>query len=970
MADCHDEQVKQRTMSGPASECAMSASPPSVVDEPSAIVRLRDAALNVAGATGDALFQAVAQAVAELTEVDFAFVGLRDASDDGPYIRTLAFWAQGGCAPNFQYFLRGTPCERVVGREFRHYRTGVAAQFPESSSKAMGVQGYAALPLVGTDGNVAGLIVAMSCRPVEQPVWVEAVLRMFAEKTIAEIERLSTSQALRIAEASYRVVFDASEDPILVHDWDTMQIVAVNQKACDTFGYRQEDFRHLTLADFSVGEASFNTQAIAGWIETARNEGYAEFEWQRKNPDGSLHWDEVRLKAVSIAGERRILTFAREITARKKADAALRASEAKYRAIFESSVDALVLFSRDGTYIDVNPAAVALSGQAKSALLGQRIADAFQPPVHDIDRLRFLADTFEHGFAQAEGTLQFNDRAVRIEARAVAVRDRGEDYALVIVRDVTLARQQQHELARSVSRLRATVDSALDCIITMDEAGRIVDFNPASERCFGIDASAAIGQVFCDWLIAPRFRQVFMAEVPRLSAQSPGIATGTRIEIACIHANGDEIPMELVVGVARAKNTSVVIAYLHDLTSRLAAERAHIELEGQLRQAQKMEALGQLTGGIAHDFNNILTSAIGYVDLVREAGKELRPELKRYLQRSKRAAQRAQDLVQQMLTYSRGSRGEARPTQIETLVGEVVSLLEATLPSSIHIDVDIRSEMPIVALDPVHATQALMNLCINARDAMHGRGSLGIEVERQYASDLLCSSCGQQVRGNHVVIAVTDDGEGMDQATMARIFEPFFSTKPHGKGSGMGLATTHGIVHQFGGHLHVESTPGKGTRFRLLLPTAEDLPGDESEARLDGDFSARSRLAGRILVVDDNKAVGEFMQDLLGSWGLDVSYQSQPAKVLRNFHPDSGEFDLAVIDQTMPDISGLDLAQSILEKRADFPIILYTGFSDSTDEKTVLAAGCRALLRKPLDVAKMRSLVESLLQGAGAAVHR
>jgi len=371
-----------------------------------------------------------------------------------------------------------------------------------------------------------------------------------------------------------------------------------------------------------------------------------------------------------------------------------------------------------------------------------------------------------------------------------------------------------------------------------------------------------------------------------------------------------------------------------------------------------MEAIGKLTGGIAHDFNNILTSVTGCIGLALDhEAVAAAPALRRYLERALRSGDRARDLIQQVLTYTRGTRGEPQPVEIDELVEEVVTLLDATLPSTIQLELELDRTLPPVFVDPVQAAQALMNLCINTRDAMAGQGMLTIRGALFEPAAMRCTSCNEVIAGPHVQLAVAATGSGIPPQLLERIFEPFFSTKPTGKGSGMGLATTHGILHQHGGHIVVDSAPGEGTTFSLLLPpTARGAIRRATLSPAAPDPAARP-LCGRVLQVDDNPAVVEFMQDLLCRWGLEVAAWRDSEAACAAFSDDSGSFDLALLDQTMPRLTGIDLAARLLQRRPDLPIVTYTGHSDAITDDSVRAAGVRELLRKPIDNARLRAVL-------------
>jgi CheY-like chemotaxis protein len=367
---------------------------------------------------------------------------------------------------------------------------------------------------------------------------------------------------------------------------------------------------------------------------------------------------------------------------------------------------------------------------------------------------------------------------------------------------------------------------------------------------------------------------------------------------------------------------------------------------------------------VAHDFNNILTAVMGYVAMAQERvagqGDE---KLDKYLDRALRSGRQARDLIQQMLTFSRGQRGEPRALQLPPLVKESVKLMRSTLPSSIEFDTALDVTLPAVLLDPVQLEQVLMNLCINARDAMQGAGTLHIGL-KQATHDGACTSCHQPVRGTYVELTVRDNGPGIAPEVVERMFEPFFSTKEVGKGSGMGLSTVHGIVHEHGGHILVETRPGAGATFRVLfkpMSPAEDKSGAEATESSANTAEVR-QLNGRVLVVDDEPAVGEFMGELLESWGLEVTIKPNGAEAEALFAQDPQRFDLVVTDQTMPKMTGTELAQRLLAQRPGLPVILYTGYTERLTEEQTRRSGIRALVTKPVDIAAFFSLVRDILK--------
>jgi PAS domain S-box-containing protein len=542
------------------------------------------------------------------------------------------------------------------------------------------------------------------------------------------------------------------------------------------------------------------------------------------------------------------------------------------------------------------------------------------------------------------------------------VRVAGIDRILAVTRDITERKAREEALAHSEDRLRATVEAALDCIITMDSGGRIREFNPAAEACFGYRRDAVLGRPLVDLIVPRRFRQAHQRGMERYLQGGEARMLGRRVEVTAMRADGSEFPAELAIAEAQGVGGMVFVGYLRDITLQREADRAREELGAQLRQAQKMEAIGHLTGGIAHDFNNILTGIMGYIGMAEElADAAGHARLSTYLQRARHSGTRATDLIQQMLTFSRGQRGDPRVFAPAPLVADGMRLVRATLPATVVLASDLDPAVPAVRFDAVQLEQVLVNLCINARDAMSGRGTLEVSLRAVPTDGLVCTSCQQRLAGPHVELAVSDSGPGVPDAVMLRMFEPFFTTKAPGQGSGMGLATVHGIVHEHLGHIVVRNRPSGGASFSVFLPVEADAvaPGisDDHGDRREGKTPV---LRGRVLLVDDDDTVRDFVTELLQEWGLEVAAYGDPLRA-RAAASDDATFDVAILDYRMPHLTGVELAQALTSARPSLAVFLYTGYADGLDDGALPAAGIRARLSKPLDTAEFFRQLEQVL---------
>jgi signal transduction histidine kinase/ActR/RegA family two-component response regulator len=395
-----------------------------------------------------------------------------------------------------------------------------------------------------------------------------------------------------------------------------------------------------------------------------------------------------------------------------------------------------------------------------------------------------------------------------------------------------------------------------------------------------------------------------------------------------------------------------------NLVSMLFAQLEQQRLEAQLRQTQKLEALGTLAGGIAHDFNNILGAIISFTELSKldhPHDAELQDNLAQVL----KAADRAAGLVRQILAFSRQQQQERKPIELGPVVREALALIRSTLPATIEIEAAVPDRLPAVLADATQMHQVIMNLCANAAHAMrerHGRLRIALEV--------LNGPGPSPAEGGRLCLTVSDTGEGMAPVTLHRIFDPFFTTKAPGEGTGLGLAVVHGIVNEHEGEIQVESEPGLGSTFRILLPVASS---DSQDAA--ADRSAVTSAGHRILFVDDEPSLGRAASGLLTRMGFQVEVTNSPRDALALFRERPGQFDAVVTDLTMPGMTGLELAGQILKLQPGIPVYLMTGYTGHLTEDVVRSVGIRQLVAKPLEFRLLAQLLTNALTPPVARPH-
>ena len=482
-----------------------------------------------------------------------------------------------------------------------------------------------------------------------------------------------------------------------------------------------------------------------------------------------------------------------------------------------------------------------------------------------------------------------------------------------------------------------------------------------SEGALTVAANGTIlycNQRFAEMLKAPLNRIIgssFQEIMPSEDWQAFKAALGTcgkegcRGEYHLTTLEGREVPVYISARALALQDVEGLCIVATDLTEQRA-------LEQQIRQSQKMEALGTLAGGIAHDFANLLAAVIGFTELL-QGHLPVGNQAHHYTARILEAGMRGRDLVKHMLTFSRQTDQEKKPLLISSIVKESVKLLRAAIPTTISISVNVRSESGLILADPVQIQQVLMNLCTNASYAMRETGgALEIELSDFSTGPTNGNPYGIEP-GHYIKLMVRDTGTGIPAQVKEKIFDPFFTTKGVGEGTGLGLSVVLGIVKQSGGHITVESEPGKGSTFTVYFPkiAGEALPDTK------GAETALLTGSERILFVDDEEALVEVGEDILAELGYEVTSRMSSKDALALVEEDPSRFDLVITDQTMPEMAGVELARRILAIRPDMPLILCTGFSHLVDADKAKAAGIKAFAMKPLTKREIARTIRKVL---------
>lgn len=520
--------------------------------------------------------------------------------------------------------------------------------------------------------------------------------------------------------------------------------------------------------------------------------------------------------------------------------------------------------------------------------------------------------------------------------------------------DITDRKEVENELRETKEDFRAIAENTTDYIMRYDKDGRHLYGNSAALKAMGVTEEEYIGKTHRE-LGFPEYISVLWNKKIQ-DVFKTGKHQQFQIEVE-LNSVIKTLELSLDPEFRAEGDISTVLGISRDITKSKLVQEEKINLEKRLQQAQKMEAIGTLAGGIAHDFNNILGVIIGYTDLVVEES-HLSPKSAKYLSKISDAADRAKQLVKQILTFSRQSQVERKAIRIQLLIKEGLKMLRASIPSTISIIEDIDPQSEAVLADPTQIHQILLNLCTNAYHAMDSTGGvLSVSLKNVCIAKEDQKMALKVNPGEYVELTVGDTGVGIAPENIGNIFDPYFTTKEVGKGTGMGLAIIHGIIKEYGGTIIVESREGEGSIFSVYFPV---IPMEVSPVI---SSTVNNIIIGneRILLIDDEESLADMGKIMLERLGYDVTVRTDSTKALTIFENAPKEFDIVITDQTMPNITGSELAQRMMQIRPDIPIILCTGYSNLIDEVSAKALGIKGFVLKPLNKNILANLIRKVL---------
>ena len=770
------------------------------------------------------------------------------------------------------------------------------------------------------------------------------------KKRIRELEQSQadvkqTEKSLKESENRYRSIFENTGAATVILEEDKT-ISLANTEFERLTGYTRDEIEgRKKWTEFVTTE---DLERMAAQHRLRRIDAAAalkNYEFHLVDKDG--HIKDIHICIDIIHGTTNSVASLLDITDRKQAVEDLRESQRQLADIIDFLPDATFVIDKQGTVIAWNRAMEEMTGIKAADILGRGnyeyalpfygerrpiLIDLVLKPQDDVE-VKYTYTERKDTFLEAETYIaSLVGREVYLYGKASILRDSRGDIvgAIESIRDITSRKQAEEALKYSEERFsKAFHISPAPTIISTIEDGKYVDANDSFLRMLGYTRDEVIGHTAIELAVWADIND------RNLVAEKYGSQGFVRDLLLHLRTKKGEIRDVLASAEIIALNGSqFVLSIFYDITDQE-------KLESRLRQAQKMEAIGTLAGGIAHDFNNILSAIMGYTEIaLLEAHKD--EHLRQYLEQIFKASERARDLVKQILAFSRKTDEKLLPVRVTPVIGEVLKLLKASLPSTIKISKAFRSDSDMILADPTQIHQILMNLCTNAAHALRdSKGSITIGLDSE---EIKAGTPYGLPPGTYVKIVVSDTGVGMDPSMIGRIFEPFFSTRAPGEGTGLGLSVVYGIVKNYDGTITVQSEPGQGTEFCIYLP----LLG-ETGARQD-DKSDESIPGGKecILLVDDEEVLVELGKRMLASLGYDVIGKTNSLEALDFFRECPERFDLVITDMTMPNMTGIELARELMKIRPDMPIILCTGFSEDITAEKVNAIGLRALVFKPI----------------------
>ena len=909
---------------------------------------------------GEAFLQSVVLRVCEALNADFTFVGeLREEPSEA--IHTVAVASAGTLVDDFDYPLAGSPCENVVGRVACSYPRDVAAQFPDDPLLAdMGIEAYLGFPLFGSGHRPLGLIAALFRHPLEASASepAEAFLKICSSRIASELEYLQAESALKDNEEKLRLITDNLSEMVTLTD-AAGRIQYANPSHQRILGFDPKTLVGRCTLEFMHPDDRPRVMAQHAAVFEGRASGRTEYRCLKA--DGSYVWLEgsVRFLRNDAGNGTGMLYCARDLSEQKGAEATRR----QYEHIVRSATDMLALVDENFVYVTANAAYNEAFADATGTVAGRRVVDVMGETVFNEIVSPQAARCFAGETAHYQRWFNFPNTGQRyMDVTCTPYRGGGTQIIGFVVtgHDITDIKQAEERLRESEEKYRSLFESSRDAIMTLGPPSwDLTSGNPAMLQMFKApDEADFVSRP--PWEYSPKYQPDGRSSADKaMEMIERAMREGSHyFEWTHKRRTGDEFPATVLLTRIEIAGKPMLQATVRDITEIKRAEEERSKLEERYRHSQKMEAIGRLGGGIAHDFNNLLTVINGCAEF---ALAELRDgdALKVDLQHILDAGQRAAALTAQLLAFSRKQTLEPRVIDLNDVVAALEPMLQRLLGEDIELRTKRAPGLGRVKADPGQIDQVLMNLAVNASDAMPRGGKLTIETANVDVDADASSRDPNATRGPHVRLTVTDTGIGMTAEQTQRVFEPFYTTKPTGHGTGLGLATVYGIVMQSGGTMSVDSEPGRGTTFSVCLPRVEAAATESPPA------PKLTALRGTetVLVIEDESSVRDLTCRILSEAGYQVIIAGDGGEALLECERYDGEIHLVLTDVVMPRMNGKELADHLAALRPDAQVLYMSGYTgDALADHGILEQRTH-FITKPFNAPNLLKKVRAVLDG-------
>ncbi len=746
-------------------------------------------------------------------------------------------------------------------------------------------------------------------------------------------------------ENSFKKIYDAADDAIVLYNPETEKIIDFNPALCEIFGYKPEEIYYLNIELLFSNAPPYSFKDAQSKIKAALDGIIQVFEWQTSDHSGKKLWVEISIKKIFLAGKPQLLIVVRKITERKQTKERL----CRLINIVDQIGEGVATADLNGIITYVNQAWADIHGYSSQTLIGKPLS-MFHSEEQNLNEvipinkkvLRQGYHSGEVGHKRSDGTLFSTHMTSTLQKD-----DNGRVIGFIgVATDLSEQKKVEEALRENEIKFRYLFNLSPQPISLMDLNGKVLDVNQKFCEKMQYSRNEVIGKNALDLGFPAEGRQQFIEQLIE-NGDVSGYEISHRVR------NEQSIQVQLYSKLLQIKGEFYTLTVFHDITTQR-------KLEAQLVQSQKMEAIGTLAGGIAHDFNNILSAILGYIELAK-IYIEPDSKISQYLEEVFKAGNRAKELVRQILSISRQAEQKRKPVNINVIIREALRMLKATLPASIKINETMGETIRLIEADPVQIHQVIMNLVTNAGQSMKDKGgtlTVTLEIE-EFLSNVRKND--QDIKsGEYVKLTISDTGYGIPKEDRKKIFDPYYTTKAQGVGTGLGLAVAQSIVKKHGGNILFSSKSGVGTDFFVYLPVINDKNIKDS----DDAFETKSLLpVGKehILLVDDEESIIDTGREMLEYLGYSVESYNKSDYALNEFRKSPEKYDLIISDMTMPEMNGDELAQKMIKIRSDIPIVICTGYNPKIDEKTAKNIGLKALIFKPLTFQKLATTVRAVL---------